>query len=91
MEWQSNGFDIPREQQNMGFIPFEVVVNAIRHAPRPVTLAEVAYHLTGFKGNQHLINPKFSGEKNKQKREEAGLYISHTEGKSAYWVLRDGK
>ena len=85
--YEANGYDVPVKQTQWKGIPFNVVLDAIKSAPRPVSLAEVAFHLTGFKGNQHLINPGFSGRDTMAKRRSAGLKVAHKVGQVAYWTV----
>lgn len=86
------GFDIPADLLIPPVVTFEEIVQTIKDAPRPVTLAEVAYHLTGNPHYQHYLNPKFSGEKHERMRDEAGLYIAYKKGRACYWaVLEESK
>ena len=87
-KYKALGYDIPVDQSQWMPIDFSVTLDAIKKAPRPVTLGEVAYHLTGHKGFQHLINPQFSGYDNATKRMHAGLYVAKTENHSKYWAVR---
>ena len=80
-------FDIPQDMLMPPVVSFQDIVDTIAHAPRPVSLAEVAYNLTGNPHYQHYLNPKFSGDNNKNKREEAGLVISHKEGRTSFWEV----
>ena len=80
-------FDIPEGAQLKPSLTFKFVVELIKMAKRPVSLAEISYAATNNPHYQHLINPFFSGNKNAEKRESAGLYIAFKKGTTAYWSI----
>lgn len=65
---------------------FNTIVDCIRQAPRPVSLAEVSYVLTGNPHYQHYLNPVFSGKANAAKRRKARLTRQVVKGTS-YWSI----
>lgn len=82
-------FDIPKDTQLKASLTFEYVVELIKMADRPVSLAEVSYAATNNPHYQHLINPFFSGKKNAAKREGVGLYIAFKKGSTAFWSINN--
>jgi len=77
---------LEKEWKTVDFNRDEIIA-ILRHAPRPLSIKEIGYIMTGNPNVQHLINSRFSGKKNEKWRRTVGITPAYKKGNTTYWRI----